>query len=135
MRTAERPVFYLFANHPYSNSTLQNFALTSMCDQKAFGQSNFIVLLLLAVVLRFQQVIALLKALCLMLRSLKLPSINESEPIEISGPGLNGGQITTEDMSGIVIVNAWASWCPPCREEWPIFVEVQKQYPALICLG
>ena len=57
------------------------------------------------------------------------------EPIEISGPGLNGGQITTEDMPGIVIVNAWASWCPPCREEWPIFVEIQKQYPSINLLG
>ncbi|MCX6417462.1 MAG: TlpA disulfide reductase family protein [Actinobacteria bacterium] len=58
-----------------------------------------------------------------------------TEPIEILGPGLNGGTITTEDMSGIVIVNAWASWCPPCREEWPIFVEIQNEFSEVNLLG
>jgi thiol-disulfide isomerase/thioredoxin len=63
-------------------------------------------------------------------------ALNEREaPIEISGPGLNGGTIATTDMSGVVVVNAWASWCPPCREEWPILAEIQTENPDINLLG
>lgn len=26
------------------------------------------------------------------------------------------------------VINFWATWCPPCREELPALVELQKQY-------
>ena len=65
----------------------------------------------------------------------EVPIDQRVQPIEISGPGINGGTITTEDMSGIVIVNAWASWCPPCREEWPILIEIQSEFPDVHLLG
>jgi thiol-disulfide isomerase/thioredoxin len=28
----------------------------------------------------------------------------------------------------ILVLNFWAAWCPPCREETPILIELQKQY-------
>jgi thiol-disulfide isomerase/thioredoxin len=28
----------------------------------------------------------------------------------------------------VVLVNYWATWCPPCRREIPGFVDLQKQY-------
>lgn len=28
----------------------------------------------------------------------------------------------------ILVLNFWAAWCPPCREEMPMFMELQKQY-------
>lgn len=31
----------------------------------------------------------------------------------------------------ILVINFWATWCPPCREEMPLFVELQKRYAEL----
>lgn len=28
-----------------------------------------------------------------------------------------------------VVLNLWASWCPPCRREMPVFEQAQVQYP------
>ncbi len=42
---------------------------------------------------------------------------------------LNGEQRSLSEWQGKVIaINFWATWCPPCREEIPAFVELQQQY-------
>jgi len=30
----------------------------------------------------------------------------------------------------ILLVNFWATWCPPCKKEMPAFIELQEQYSA-----
>ena len=40
---------------------------------------------------------------------------------------IDGGQITLSDLRGqVVIVNLWASWCPPCRAEMPAIDSVYQ---------
>lgn len=51
---------------------------------------------------------------------------------------LGGGQIRLSDLRGkVVLINLWASWCPPCRAEMPAIDKVYKAYKdqGLIVLG
>jgi len=30
----------------------------------------------------------------------------------------------------VLLINFWATWCPPCKKEMPAFIELQEQYSA-----
>src|ERR1700748_3646660 len=43
-----------------------------------------------------------------------------------------GGTINLTQYKGqVVMINFWASWCGPCRQEMPLLEDIYKQYNKL----
>ena len=63
-----------------------------------------------------------------------IPSSNEETPsgektLSFTVYDADGNAVSLEDHFGSpIIVNLWASWCPPCRAELPAFDEAYQKY-------
>jgi peroxiredoxin len=95
--------------------------------------------------------VALLVAILAMLASGKyLDRARKHGPVKLVGdvqgvpapdftlPSLDGRKVKLSDFRGkAVLLNFWATWCPPCKVEMPWFEDLQKQYAqdGLVVLG
>lgn len=63
-------------------------------------------------------------------------NIENDEPAETLAPNFavythDGKEVQLEDFLGQpVVLNFWASWCPPCREEMPYFQSAYEEWGA-----
>ncbi len=65
--------------------------------------------------------------------------LKQSNPPSVSTAAFFNSQLVNEDgirqdlkqyQGKIVVLNFWATWCPPCREEMPELAELHAQYQA-----
>lgn len=66
------------------------------------------------------------------------PSSAENMAEQVSFTDIEGNEIKLSDFSGnVVIVDFWASWCPPCKASIPFYNRMYEKYAdkGLVIIG
>ncbi len=66
-----------------------------------------------------------------------VPNGTPSDALELEGTDpVTGEVVRLADYAGTpIVLNFWASWCPPCREELPALIELAEANPGIQIVG
>jgi thiol-disulfide isomerase/thioredoxin len=57
------------------------------------------------------------------------PAVAHAQETELKFKDLKGRVVRLSDYRGkVVMINFWATWCPPCRAEIPDLIKLQREY-------
>lgn len=81
------------------------------------------------ILLAFAFVLALLALLAWGLKKAQAGPVESGLAPDFSLSGFDGRKVTLSELRGkVVIINFWASWCPPCREEAAYLEQTWRKY-------
>jgi thiol-disulfide isomerase/thioredoxin len=78
------------------------------------------------IMLRIMAVVAVVTIAC---GSGSQSKSNQSELSDFTLTSLDGEEYTMSALKGqVVVIDFWATWCPPCRNSIPTFVRLYEKY-------
>ena len=67
------------------------------------------------------------------------PNAGRTNPADFTLSGVDGSKLAIASLKGkIVVLDMWATWCVPCREQHPLYEQVKERFhgnPAVVFLS
>jgi thiol-disulfide isomerase/thioredoxin len=77
-----------------------------------------------------------ISAMAMLLLLSSASAAHSGERLDFTAQTLEGDSLRLSDFRGsVVVIDFWATWCPPCREQLPRLAALEKQVPDVVVLA